>query len=85
MENANKFHHIFEKAEQRLAPLVESLGSRQAVFDAVGRAAVEHLSRTAQTGVFRIDVIINGNVVRVGGTIIDNIVRIGTFGYLGGM
>jgi RHS repeat-associated protein len=75
----NKFHHLFDKAEHNLGPLVERVGSREAVYSAVQSAAQELATRQGLTGVIETTVAVAGQTVVVRGKVIDGIIHIGTF------
>jgi hypothetical protein len=86
---ANKLHHIFDKAEHNLGGLVEQFGSQKKAFDAVQQAANQALragklvpdaNRILPTGNAGYIIDVDGTPVRiVGGRVKDGVVEIATF------
>lgn len=86
---ANKFNHVFGKAEHKLDPLVQASGSEARAYDAVQRAANQALkdgrlkpdSNGILPGGSAGEVLnVNGvNVQLVGGRVVEGEVRIGSF------
>src|SRR5207249_914718 len=66
---ANKLNHIFGKAEHNLGPLVERLGSQEAVFTAVQDATQAAVKSGDLTGVFETTVSVAGQNVVVRGNV----------------
>jgi hypothetical protein len=77
--DANRFNHIFDKAEHNLGPLVERLGSQEATFAAVQRATEAAVKRGGISDVFETTVDVAGQNVVVRGRVIEGVPRIGTF------
>ena len=76
----NKLHHIFDKAGHALQPLVERFGSQQSAFRAVEAALQKAVMAQGIIGRFQgLAVDVGGIIVRVNGTVIDGVARIGTF------
>lgn len=75
----NKLWHIFGDPGHKLAPLVAKFGSQEAAYRAVEGAAQRHVTRYGIRGNFRIAVMVAGQRVTVVGTVVNGVVRIGTF------
>ena len=73
LRDPNKLNHIFAKPEHNLGPLVEEVGSR----DALVREAVLAVPRT-QTGKFEITTQVGAHKLTVRGRVVDGVPRIGT-------
>jgi RHS repeat-associated protein len=78
--DANKLNHIFGQSKHNLGPLIEAVGSREAVFMAVEDAVQVAARRQGLTDLFEeVGVEIAGRRVLVDGRVIDGVARIGTF------
>ena len=81
--DANKLHHIFDKAGRNLDDVVKAAGSREAAFGAMEKAAqgafdAGKLAATKNPGVFEGVVNVGGADVTVRGAVVDGIFRIGS-------
>jgi len=82
--DTNKLNHIFNKIEHNLDPLVNYFGSQTAAFNAVQQAAQAQVTANGLTGIFDsannpIIVNVGRQVVHVGGSVIDGVLKVGTF------
>ncbi|MGH6868443.1 MAG: hypothetical protein ACREDA_06150, partial [Methylocella sp.] len=77
--DANKLHHIFDKAGRQLDDLVAALGSQEAAFRAIEDAARDAVKAQGITGEFKIRVEVDGIELTVKGNVMnDGSVKIGT-------
>ncbi|MCL2341969.1 MAG: RHS repeat-associated core domain-containing protein [Firmicutes bacterium] len=80
VENANKFTHVFNNSQHKLAPLLKKYGNnQQKAYNAVYDATFNYVKNNGMTGIFEVTVKVSGYNVTVRGNVIDGAVRIGTF------
>ncbi|MDP3327028.1 MAG: hypothetical protein Q8S60_01935, partial [Parvibaculum sp.] len=77
--DSNKIAHIFGQARHNLDPLVQKMGSQEAVFRAVHNATQAAVRNQGLTGQYQTTVNIVGQRVVVTGKVINGTARIGTF------
>jgi hypothetical protein len=73
----NTMRHIFGQARHNLDPLVQRLGSEEAVVRSV--ATQLHRAALPQAGQFEVTVVVSSATVTVRGAVVSGVVRISTF------
>ena len=75
----NKLHHIFGKPKHNLGQVLQKFGgSQKMVFGAIESATKVVVKAKRLTGIFQTSVQVGGTQVRVGGSVVDGVVKIGT-------